>query len=686
MTRILIVDDDPALLHALPEAVRLRVDGVIVDTADSAPVALERIGAVDYDAIVTDIKMPGMDGLALLSRIRTIRPDTPTLLITGHGEHDLAIQALRGGAYDFIQKPIDREYFALSLRRAIQVRELKRQVEEQQRALRRHAEELEQAVVARTRELQFLAEASKLLAVWLDYPTTLEHLARMTVTVLADVCVIDVVEEDGVAQVAVAHADPSRQALIRNLRRRCPPHANESHPVARVLRSGQSEMDAEVPHWLVGEATDGEVMKALLELGITSVMVVPLVARERTVGAITLAADRPDRRFGPRELALAEDLARRTALAVDNARLYQREHRVAETLQRSLLPQRLPEIPGVAVAARYRPGQPEAVGGDWYDVLTLPGWQVGLVMGDVAGRGVRAAAVMGQLRNALRAYALEGHPPAPVAERLNYLIDLGEMATILYLIFDPATWTVRYVNAGHPPPLVIGPDRSTRFLGGGAPPLGGLLQPSYREETATLAPGSTIVLYTDGLVEGKGANVDEGLRRLERAAAAGPDADLESLLDHVLTALLRDRPSGDDVALLALRASPLDPDRLELRMPAVPFSLPSLRHILRQWLETAEADPEEVYEITVACSEACTNAIEHAYNAADAIIEVKATRSGEEVVITVRDWGQWRPPRGKHRGRGLGMMQGMMDAVEIIPDPRGTTVQMRRRLRREVQR
>jgi PAS domain S-box-containing protein len=142
-TRVLIVDDDAVLLQALPEALRLRMDDLAVDTSGSATEALERIAAMDYDAIISDIKMPGMDGLALLGEIRKIRPTTPTLLITGHGEHDLAVQALRGGAYDFIQKPIDRDYFVASLARAIQMRRLDRQIDEQKRALERHARVLE---------------------------------------------------------------------------------------------------------------------------------------------------------------------------------------------------------------------------------------------------------------------------------------------------------------------------------------------------------------------------------------------------------------------------------------------------------------------------------------------------------------------------------------------------------------
>src|SRR3989441_1074685 len=152
--RVLIVDDDAALLQALPEALRLRMREVTVDTADSAAAALERIAARDYDAVVTDIKMPGMDGLTLMAEIRARRPDTPTLMITGHGEHDLVVQALRSGAYDFIPKPIDRDYFVASLRRAIQTQELSRRVKEQQQALERHLNELEAIVEERTRDLR----------------------------------------------------------------------------------------------------------------------------------------------------------------------------------------------------------------------------------------------------------------------------------------------------------------------------------------------------------------------------------------------------------------------------------------------------------------------------------------------------------------------------------------------------
>src|SRR5437879_10881375 len=167
--RVLIVDDDPARFQPLPEALRLRMDGVTVEVADSAAAALGRIVAEDYDAIVTDIKMPGMDGLELLAEIRTRWPDTPTLMITGHGEHDLVVDALRAGAYDFIQKPIDRDYFVASLRRAIEMHQLSSRVKEQQLALERHLNELEAIVEERTRDLR---ETNKVIESPLDRKST----------------------------------------------------------------------------------------------------------------------------------------------------------------------------------------------------------------------------------------------------------------------------------------------------------------------------------------------------------------------------------------------------------------------------------------------------------------------------------------------------------------------------------
>src|SRR5438093_1833775 len=201
------VDDDPVLLQALPQALRLRMAGLNIDTADSGAAALDRIAARDYDAIVTDIKMPGMDGLELLAEIRTHWPDTPTLMITGHGEHDLVVHALRGGAYDFIQKPIDRDYFVVSLRRAIQTRELSRRVREQQVALERHVNELEAIVEERTRDLRETHKVVESPLRWLMGPSAQMEKVVQQIKQVADSPLSVLVEgETGTGKELVARA------------------------------------------------------------------------------------------------------------------------------------------------------------------------------------------------------------------------------------------------------------------------------------------------------------------------------------------------------------------------------------------------------------------------------------------------------------------------------------------------
>ncbi len=676
---VLVVDDDRALLEALPETLRLRMPDADVDVCDSASAALERILATDYDVIVTDIKMPGMDGLALLDEIRVLRPDTPTLLVTGHGEHDLAVRSLRAGAYDYMQKPLDREYLVASLRRAVQVRQLKRRVAEQQAALERHATELERVVQARTQELREAIERVRALT---EVAAAI-HAARDVDQVLRSVA--EAACRLSGAAFAIAgsfrgHADASRLPdgrawALAAARGRAAEHVDTAWIVrvfAHVCARGESaRLDGAAHPLLAGGAAP-----------VGSCVAAPVRARGgQVLGAIAVGHPEP-RRFTAEVQAQIEALAGQAAVALENALLYERERGIAETLQRSLLPERLPEIPGLTLAARYFPASREAVGGDWYDVFPLPTGHIALAMGDVAGRGVWAAAIMGQLRNALRAYAVEGNPPAVVAERLNRLIDPGTMATLLYLVFDPATWAVRYVNLGHPPALIVTPGGGAAFLPGGAPPLGTLYSPPYEEGAITLQPGSTILLYTDGLVDHRGEPVDEGLARVREIVSGSAGLDVEGLLDRLLREALPNGGAADDVAALALRASELDPSRVTIRLPAVPSSLITLRHTLRRWLAAGRVRDEEAYEVLTACNEACANTIEHAYGPADAVFELDATNAAGEITVTVHDSGRWREARDG-QGRWLGLMRALMDTVEVTPGPGGTSVRMRRRLARD---
>jgi anti-sigma regulatory factor (Ser/Thr protein kinase) len=362
---------------------------------------------------------------------------------------------------------------------------------------------------------------------------------------------------------------------------------------------------------------------------------------------------------------------------------------VAETLQRSLLPERLPDVAGLAVSARYVAGSADAqVGGDWYDVVALRDGLAGIAIGDVVGHGLDAAARMARLQNALRAYALEGLRPSLVLERMNGFareVAGGPMATLLYGLVDPDEGRLRLATAGHPPVLVIGPKGDTYFAEGPAgSPLGVVPFPSYEETTIPLAPGSTVLLYTDGLVERPEASLDEGLEWL-RGFAAGVATSPDELCGALLKTRFRDAPPRDDVALLALRVEPVSPERMEVTLRAEPESLAQMRRALGRWLRAVGATDAETYESLVACGEACANAVAHAYPPGEASYVVEARRLDREVEICVRDFGTWRPPRSGSQGRGLGLIEQLMDRVEIERGPGGTLIRMRRGLGAEVQ-
>jgi PAS domain S-box-containing protein len=362
---------------------------------------------------------------------------------------------------------------------------------------------------------------------------------------------------------------------------------------------------------------------------------------------------------------------------------YQAEHRIAETLQRSLLPERLPEVDGLELAARYLPAvRGAAIGGDWYDALERSDGRVALVVGDVVGHGLRAAATMGQLRNAFRAYGLVEESPATVMASINRLVLSGPetpMATVLYILLDRETGEIAFTSAGHPPPLVLTPD-GPRFLEDGrSVPVGASDPSAFREAQEVLPPGSTLVLYTDGLVERRGVPLERRLDELARAASAA-ESDLERLCDAILDRLLAGEEPEDDVALLVVRPQPVDAERIAVSLAAEPESLAVLRRGLGRFLHAAGASDAETFETTLSICEAAGNAIEHAYGPVDARFHVDVAMEDGEVVAAVRDEGAWRVRRGRHRGRGLKIIGELMDDVDIANEEAGTVVTMRRRL------
>ncbi|PWR07844.1 histidine kinase [Micromonospora acroterricola] len=380
------------------------------------------------------------------------------------------------------------------------------------------------------------------------------------------------------------------------------------------------------------------------------------------------------------EAALTQ-LARLVGVRLENAQLYEAEHRIATTLQHSLLPRSLPQMPGAVVASRYLPGSADVeVGGDWYDVIALEDDELVLVIGDVVGKGVRAAAAMGQLRNALRAYVLEGYDPGESLTRLNRLVGSTEgrsFATVVCLLFSPRTGRLRYASAGHPSPLLIrGGDVAflhDRALG---PPVGAIPGTTYQAVEGELPAGSRLLLYTDGLIEDRKLGIDAALAQL-RADAAVSGEHVEDLIDAVVERVVG-RPRRDDVAVLALEAAELN--RFALRLPADPTRLSVLRKRLEDFLVAHEVGETDLFDLTVAVSEAAANAIEHPIHPAEPMISVEVAIENRTVTATVRDSGQWRESTGSgFRGRGLSLIKALGD-LSVRRTDEGTEVTLRRQL------
>src|SRR4051794_4201680 len=388
---------------------------------------------------------------------------------------------------------------------------------------------------------------------------------------------------------------------------------------------------------------------------IRALLAVPLTVDERMIGVVQVGTAR-ERRFSDDDERLLQLAADRIAQAIERTRLNERAHRVAETLQRALLPDRLPEMPGVGLAARYLAGGPGTdVGGDWYDVVRLTDGRVMAVMGDVVGRGIPAAALMGQLRNAFRVYAQEHDRPAEILDRMNVLLHQvgpGQMATAVVLVFDPALGTLCFATAGHPPPVMLRPDGSATFLENPpSVPLGVLPYGRYRVYEGTLEPGAGVLLYTDGLVEARGVPLTLGLEQLRAAVEGGP-FEAEELCENVLSIMLPSGPPSDDVALLVLRSAPVGGPRLHMEPRADPDELSTVRHTLERWLEAADVEERDAYRIALATNEACMNAIEHSGASGSFVVDAAL---GEGLVdVTVRDNGRWRPARSASGGAGGG--------------------------------
>ncbi|MFI6647909.1 SpoIIE family protein phosphatase [Streptomyces sp. NPDC050529] len=418
-------------------------------------------------------------------------------------------------------------------------------------------------------------------------------------------------------------------------------------------------------------------------LGITSAAYLPLIAQARPIGALGLLySDKNGFTGDERNLLVA--LGSSIAQSLQRAMLYEQEHDLAEGLQQAMLPRRIPEVPGAQIAVRYRSARlGRDIGGDWYDVIPLPGGRVGTVIGDVQGHDTHAAAVMGQLRIVLRAYAAEGHSPATVMARASVFLhelDTDRFATCTYAEADLTTGVVQVVRAGHVDPLVREADGSCRKVPAeGGLPLGlsaefGRLE--YPVTTVELDPGQTMVLFTDGLVELPGADLDEGMQLLTAMIRNGP-RDLQQLADRLCESV-DERGGEDDVAVLLLRRkaahAPQPGGRLQQHVGQNdPEALSSARHMIRAAVRAWGAK-ERADEVELAADELTTNALMHTDGGAIVTIRV-LTGPERRLRVDVEDRSSALPRRrdaGESgvSGRGLMLVDRLVDAWGV--ESRGT--------------
>ncbi|MEU6352492.1 SpoIIE family protein phosphatase [Streptomyces sp. NPDC047072] len=413
--------------------------------------------------------------------------------------------------------------------------------------------------------LALLAETTTQLTSTLDVEEALRRLVGLVVPRLADWVIVDLItERDEVWRTLVVHVDADGGGVVRreDLQGPMPPVSEESPmPLSRALRGVASTLAGPQTYRRAPDSGIAVEQRHLFEsTGMHSAAIAPVRGTRAVLGALTVGRSENPKPFAPGDLPLIEDIARRAGLALDNARLYQRQRKVAETMQNHLLPQ-LPRVPDLQMAARYLPA-PDAsqVGGDWYDAFQLSDGATALAVGDVVGHDLEAAAGMAQVRNMLRAYAwAQQESPSRIVTRLDQAVQHITDVTMATLVFarieaaEAGQWRLTWTNAGHPPPLLISRDGLADYLTDGHGILMGTGAGAPRPDaTVLLPPGSTLVLYTDGLVEDPGHTLDEGLNRLRRHAAALAHRPLSAFTDQLLHRV-RPTDNDDDVALLALR-------------------------------------------------------------------------------------------------------------------------------------
>jgi GAF domain-containing protein len=407
------------------------------------------------------------------------------------------------------------------------------------------------------RRLQTLLDASLRLSQSIDYERTLDNVVRFVAERFASYSLLDIVRDDGrIERAAVAHSDPERTALVERLRAFHPPaELVATHPVSRAIARNEATLEAIDGDWIARSAISPEHARTMHDLRMRALLVVPVVNGRRVVGALTCALDASSNlaTFDADDIAFAEELGRRAGIAIDNARLYEREHRIARTLQEASLPRRLPQLASLRLDAYYRPGRSEAtIGGDWYDAFAIADGRLALTIGDVVGKGLAAAVTMGRLRQSMETAALlapRADTMLEIADRTLRMQDEDLYATGIAALYDPERATFSFANAGHPEPMVRHSDGSVeRVRVAGA--MLGLGVDGVRSVVAlACTPGSMLVLFTDGLIEFD-RDFEAGERRVAAEFARPSIVASRRPARALVDAVLGEKTPTDDIAVL----------------------------------------------------------------------------------------------------------------------------------------
>ena len=527
--RVLLVDDKPENLTAIGAV--LKPLGYELRTARSGDEALRHLLTEDVDLILLDVRMPGMSGIETATHVkqRQRTQDIPIVFLTAFDDDAaLVAEGFSSGAVDWVTKPVDPTLLRSKVQVLVDLHQRSESLRAERAAL---AERLDRHYAAEARNLRLRADA----ALAINSTQTLDEMLHVI--------------NQAAAEVTGAR---SADAILRD---DATPRGSLTVLSDMVWRAGGTPLRMSAKEVEAAFASFGALDVAAGQPLLEGWLAVPLMGRTGRRLGIIQVADKIDGDFTEADEVMLLQLAQLASVAIENAERFEIEHQVAQDLQRGLLPGSLPEVPGVLVAARYRPGaRGTQVGGDWYDVVPAAGGRAVLTVGDVMGRGARAAAVMGQLRTVLHAYALQDLPPAVAIRSADMLlqdVSPASMATAVYLVLDPATGRLECVSAGHPPPLLIGPHGDVSFLDLDPHTPLGVVDSVFTASIEVLAPGSTLLLYTDGLIEDRETGVSEGMAKLA-ATVRTAELSLDRLCESVIESMV---PEGrdDDVAVLAVR-------------------------------------------------------------------------------------------------------------------------------------